>query len=125
MKVFNHYEYDENNSLNQTRMLIKVGGGDPASGPVGGIHWHMNIANEITFISSDEKRQNIPWVQMKGANGQVVEFKAKGSELTAQQVGESPKRRMDCIDCHSRPAHIYLTPNQAVDQALAAGRLDV
>src|SRR5262245_14841630 len=43
LKVFNHYAYDEQNSLNQTRMLIKVGGGDPTGGPVGGIHWHMNI----------------------------------------------------------------------------------
>src|SRR6185503_14719669 len=47
LKTFNHYAYDEQNSLRQTRMLINVGGGDPGSGPVAGIHWHMNLANEI------------------------------------------------------------------------------
>lgn len=125
IKVFNHYEYDEENSLNQTRMLIKVGGGDPTGGPVGGIHWHMNIANEITFISLDEKRQEIPWVRMKDMTGRVVEFKTKEATLTAQEIERTPKRKMDCIDCHSRPAHIYLSPNQAVDQAFDAGRLDV
>ena len=34
------------------------------------------------------------------------------------------KRRMDCIDCHNRPAHVYLPPDVAVDQSFAAGRLD-
>jgi hypothetical protein len=125
IKVFNHYEYDEQNSLNQTRMLIKVGGGDPSGGPVGGIHWHMNVANEVTFIAADEKRQNIPWVRVKDITGQVVEFKTKDSTLTSKEIEQTPKRKMDCIDCHSRPAHIYLSPNQAVDQAFDAGRLDV
>ena len=45
--------------------------------------------------------------------------------MREQQIEQSEKRRMDCIDCHNRPTHIYLTPNQAVDQSLAAGRLDV
>jgi hypothetical protein len=125
LKVFNHYEYDEQNSLNQTRMVIKVGGGDPEGGQVGGIHWHMNVANEITFIASDEKRQTIPWVRMKDMTGHVVEFKTQDSTLSSKEIEQTPKRKMDCIDCHSRPAHIYLSPNQAVDQAFDSGRLDV
>ena len=31
---------------------------------------------------------------------------------------------MDCVDCHNRPAHRYLPPDRAVDQAFASGRLD-
>jgi hypothetical protein len=31
---------------------------------------------------------------------------------------------MDCVDCHNRPAHIYQPPDLAVDQSIAAGRLD-
>src|ERR1044072_7186323 len=56
LKTFNHYAYDEQNSLRQTRMLINVGGGDPGSGPVAGIHWHMNLGNQITFVASDKQR---------------------------------------------------------------------
>ncbi|MEP6849939.1 MAG: NapC/NirT family cytochrome c [Acidobacteriota bacterium] len=125
LKVFNHYEYDQNNSLNQTRMLIKVGGGDPKGGPVGGIHWHMNIANEVTFISTDDKREVIPWVRMKDASGKVVEYTAKDSGLSSQQIEQGSKRKMDCIDCHNRPTHDYLSPNQAVDRSLDAGSLDI
>jgi len=31
---------------------------------------------------------------------------------------------MDCVDCHNRPTHIYIPPDQAVDQALIAHKLD-
>lgn len=123
IKVFDHYAYDEHNSLNRTRMLIHVGGGSPAAGPVGGIHWHMNIANEITYVASDENRMTIPWVRMKDATGRVVEFKAKDTTISAREIEHA--RRMDCIDCHNRPAHDYLSPNAAVDQAFSAGRLDI
>lgn len=125
IRVFNHYGYDEQNSLNQTRLLVKVGGGSPDNGPVGGIHWHMSVANQIDFVATDDRRQAIPWVRMKDKNGNVTEYTARDSNLNAQQIGEMPKRRMDCIDCHNRPAHIYLSPNQAVDRSLDAQRLDI
>lgn len=124
LKVFRHYGYDENNSLSQTRMLINVGGGTEAGGPVGGIHWHMNVANEITYVSTDEKRQDIAWVRMKKADGSVVEYTAKDNKLSPTQIENASKRVMNCIDCHNRPTHIFLSPNNAVDQSLAAGNLD-
>ena len=124
LKVFNHYGYDEQNTLNQTRLLIKVGGGDPDAGPVGGIHWHMNVSNDISFIS-DERRLAIPWVRSTDSQGNIVDYSVKDAGLTAQQVEQSAKRKMDCIDCHNRPTHIYLSPNQAVDRSLEAGRLDI
>jgi NapC/NirT cytochrome c family, N-terminal region len=124
LKVFNHYESDEKSSLSQTQMLVKVGGGDPATGPSGGIHWHMNIANEVDFVSSDERRQVIPWVRIKDATGQVVEYTSTESKASQKDIDSLPKRRMDCIDCHNRPAHEYLAPNTAVDRSLDAGRLN-
>ncbi|HEY0765144.1 MAG TPA: NapC/NirT family cytochrome c [Pyrinomonadaceae bacterium] len=124
LKTFDHYAYDEQNSLRQMRMLISVGGGDPASGSVAGIHWHMNLRNEITFIASDEKRQVIPWIRVKDLNGNVTEYYDRVRPLSAEQIASSEKRRMDCIDCHNRPAHTYLSPDEALDQSFAAGRLD-
>lgn len=55
LKTFNHYQYDEQSAPKEVRMLIKTGGGSPASGPASGIHWHMNIANEITYAASDRQ----------------------------------------------------------------------
>jgi hypothetical protein len=124
LRVFNHYAYDEKNTFGQTRMLINVGGGSPVTGAVAGIHWHMNLANEVTFISTDDRRQDIPWVRIKDGQGNVTEYMASNAQLTTEQITQSPKRRMDCIDCHNRPAHAYLPPDVAVDNSFAAGKLD-
>ena len=124
IRVFDHYGYDEQSSLNRTRLLVKVGGGSMKGGPVGGIHWHMNVANEISYVAADEKRQDIPWVRMKDANGNVTEYFAKNSSLSPQQIQDGERRIMNCIDCHNRPAHIFLSPNDSVDQSLSAGKLD-
>jgi hypothetical protein len=124
MKVFNRYAYDEQNTLRQRRMLLNVGGGSPSTGMVAGIHWHMNIANEITYISTDDRRQVIPWVRMKDRAGNVSEYYDRSRPTTAEQLAKGETRRMDCVDCHNRPAHVYLPPDVAVDQGFVAGRLD-
>lgn len=124
LKVFTHYGYDEQNTMRQRRMLIEVGGGSPATGLVKGIHWHMNIANEVTYIASDEHRQTIPWVRIKDRDGNITEYYDRNRPLSPDQIASASKRRMDCVDCHNRPAHVYLPPDIAVDQAFVAGRLD-
>jgi hypothetical protein len=118
LKVFNHYGYDEKNSLRQTRMLIKVGGGDPKLGEASGIHWHMNLANEITFIATDDRRQKIPWVRMKDANGKITEFTAKGSTFSPEEINVSEKRRMDCIDL-SQPSDAHLSFAEQCGRSIA------
>lgn len=125
LKVFNRYGYDEKNSLSETRMLINTGGGSPKTGQAAGIHWHMNISNEVTYISTDEQRQVIPWVRTVDRQGTVTEYMMKGSNITAQQISEAPKRRMDCVDCHNRPSHVYIPPDRAVNEAFESGKLDI
>src|ERR1044072_5432700 len=124
LKGFNRVAYDEQNNSRQTRMLINVCGGDPATGQVAGIHWHMNIANEITYVSSDEQRQVIPWVRFKDRQGNVTEYTARDSQLTPEEIARPPEPRMDCVDCHNRPTHVYVPPDQSVNDSLGAGKLD-
>jgi hypothetical protein len=124
LKVLNRYGYDERNTPSRTRMLVHVGGGSPGAGAASGIHWHMNLANEVTYIASDEQRQVIPWVRLKDSDGNITEYVSKNSGLTPDEIARAPKRTMDCIDCHNRPTHIYLPPDQSVNEALSAGKLD-
>lgn len=124
MKVFNHYGNDEKNTLHQLRMLINVGGGSPTTGQVTGIHWHMNIANEVTYIANDEHRQEIPWVRIKDRYGNVTEYFDRTKPLSKGEIASASPRKMDCMDCHNRPAHVYLPPDVAMDQALTAGLAD-
>jgi hypothetical protein len=124
LKVFTHYGADEKNTPRQISMLIKTGGGDPSTGAPGGIHWHMNISNEITYISKDDQRQVIPYVRVRDMQGRITEYMTKDAGLTPDQIQKAIKRRMDCVDCHNRPTHIFVPPDQAVDQSMFAGRLD-
>ena len=124
LKVFTHYASDEKNTARQIRMLIKTGGGDPTTGAAEGIHWHMNIANELSYVASDEQRQVIPYIYVRDMQGRVTEYFAKDSTLSREQISKAAKRRMDCVDCHNRPTHIYVPPDLAVDQSLLARRLD-
>src|ERR1051325_1944224 len=81
----------------------------------------MNVANRIEYIATDEQRQVIPWVRLTDTNGVATVFqtdKFKG-DPAAHTI-----RTMDCLDCHNRPAHHFRAPNDAVDLAMAAGRID-
>lgn len=118
---YSYYLPDTSNSLYSIRLLLKVGGGDPTHGPAGGIHWHMNVANKIEYIATDDARQKIPWVRMTDRQGVVTEFRT-GSFTNG--IGNMPVRRMDCMDCHNRPAHSFSTPESAVNLAMSLGRID-
>jgi TPP-dependent 2-oxoacid decarboxylase len=85
----------------------------------------MNIANEITYVATDETRQTIPYVHLKDMQGRETEYFVKDSPLSKEQIAKAQKHRMDCVDCHNRPTHIYVPPDQSVDSSMLAKRLDV
>src|ERR1035438_6124080 len=120
-RVHNHFLADAKNTAYTVRLLVNVGGGSPAHGPVGGIHWHMLVSNKVEYYTTDPRRQTIPWVRVTAGNGAVTVYR------TDDFKGEPPPeqiRQMDCMDCHNRPAQKYVTPNDAVDEAMHLGRID-
>jgi nitrate/TMAO reductase-like tetraheme cytochrome c subunit len=121
VKTYDHFLAEDANTPFTVKLELRVGGGNPANGPVGGIHWHMSVANKVEYIATDAQRQNIPWVRVTGPQEAVRIYATKEYRETPP-AGEI--RRMDCIDCHNRPAHIYKTPNFLVEQAMALGRID-
>ena len=120
-RTYSYFLGDETNTPYTVRLLMKVGGGDPTHGPVGGIHWHMNVGAKIEYLPADEARQKIPFVRMTDSQGVVTEFR---SPKFTNAVDEASLRRMDCMDCHNRPAHRYQTPNSAVNLAMSLDRID-
>lgn len=116
--------YLSDNTPFSTRLILKVGGGDPRLGKVEGIHWHTDPRNKVEYIALDEDRQDIPWVRLsREGESEPRVFVRDGFEDMAE-LENHEVRTMDCIDCHNRPAHILLSPNEAVDQAFSIGRLD-
>ena len=120
-RTYSYFLSDETNTQHEVRMLLKVGGGDATHGPVGGIHWHMNVGQKVEYFATDPARQKIPWVRMTDPNKVVTEFRTPGF---TDAVDPSAIRVMDCMDCHNRPAHIFDSPNAAVDLAMKLGKID-
>ena len=116
------YADDVKNTESVTTLQVHVGGGTERLGIATGIHWHMNVANEIEYVATDVKRQVIPYVRLKDRNGNVREYVAEG--VTPDQIAKGERRRMDCMDCHNRPSHpMAATPERAVNDAMARGEI--
>jgi len=120
-RTLRHFLADEKNTPFTVRLLLNVGGGDPKHGPVGGIHWHMNSQEKIEYVAADEDQKVIPLVRHIDAKGHVTEY--RNPEFKGD-ISKLPVRVMDCLDCHNRPSHTFLAPNDAVDASLASGKID-
>jgi len=117
VKVIREYASDEANTESTTTLRVHVGGAQPRSRPHG-IHWH--IANRITYVTTDRKRQTIPSVSVQAADGKVTVYRVEG--VSEAQLAQGETRTMDCMDCHNRPSHPYAaSAERAIDDELAAG----
>jgi len=117
-----HFGSDKQNTRREVSLLMKTGGGS-IKGLSRGIHWHMNIANKITYVAADDRRQVIPWVRLEDPDGKVTEYFSTETPITPEELQRREMRRMDCMDCHNRPSHQYLPPGRALDFSLLAGRI--
>ena len=116
-----YYLSDDHNTRFDINLLIKIGGGNIEAGPTSGIHWHMNIMNELTYVPADSTRQVIPWIRSRAPDGKVTVYKSTESKLTDEEIAKATTRRMDCIDCHNRPTHIYHPPARSVNHVMSLG----
>jgi hypothetical protein len=118
------YGDDEKNGESVMTLHVHVGGGSQRLGIASGIHWHMNTGNEVEFIATGRARQVIPYVRLKDGAGNVREYFAAG--VTPETLANGERRRMDCMDCHNRPAHtMAVTAERAVNTAMARAEIPV
>jgi nitrate/TMAO reductase-like tetraheme cytochrome c subunit len=106
---------DEQNTETQTVLVLHLGGVDSLSHLTGihGVH-----LGHIEYITTDETRTTIPWVQRLNPDG------SQSTYVASALKGEMPKgqrRVMDCIDCHNRAAHTFVTPEDALNRAMEEG----
>lgn len=115
--VKTNFADDQANSKTQTVLLLHVGGVDSQSRYTGihGVH-----LGHIEYVTTDSSRTNIPWVERQNADGSFTEF----SSLPAGSgIPKGDRRVMDCIDCHNRAAHSFVTAEEAIDQAMTSGAI--
>lgn len=118
-----HYLSDEENTEWNIQLLMKTGPQHSALGQSEGIHWHINPDVKIDYTTSTWKRDTI--VEVKYTNLSTGEERIYTSEETPEVADTVvlETRTMDCLDCHNRPSHNYLSPSRFVDNAIAAGEI--
>lgn len=121
IRFFRHFKEDEANTEEVRSLVYRIGGG--ASGEASGIHWH--IASKVYYLPLDAKRQEIGWVGVETPEGTTREYfdPQRIPEVSPPRI-QKEKRLMDCIDCHNRISHNFLSPEQLVDRAMAQGKID-
>jgi hypothetical protein len=114
-----YYKTDEKNSPWTIDLLVKIGGGNPRTGKLEGIHWHMLTENKVEYIASDPKRQVIPWVRVTRDDGSVSVYTEPGMAIPDTNDPKVEIRRFDCMDCHNRPSHRFQPPAVSLNLALS------
>ncbi len=115
--VLSKFADDEQNTETQTVLILHLGGEDSLSHLTGihGVH-----LGHIEYVATDPTRTTIPWVERQDANGSMTVF----SSLPAGSgVPQGERRVMDCIDCHNRAAHTFVTAEEAIDNAMVDGAI--
>jgi hypothetical protein len=118
LRVYRTYLPDESNSQHTRALAFRVGTGGDSLEQAGGVHWHT--AAQVWYRTVDKERQEIATVRVVKDDGVEQWVNPDVEPGTPLQ----PERLMDCIDCHNRAAHKIPAPDQLVDEALTAGRLD-
>ncbi len=120
--VRKHYATDPASSETATRLILHTGSGTIREKAAKGIHWH--VANDVEFIASDPQRRSIPWVQVKTADGKTTTYVDATAKPPPGGFAPEGARRIECFDCHNAVGHPFPNPADAVDDAIATGRID-
>ena len=108
---------DEKNTETQTVVVLHLGGQDSLS-HLSGIHGtHLG---HIEYVATDPTRTTIPWVQKLNADGSETVFATADA---GSGIPKGERRVMDCIDCHNRAAHTFITAEEALNRAMADGAI--
>jgi hypothetical protein len=81
------------------------------------IHWHARADIRVEYIATDAKRETIPCIKVTDAGGGHRVFRRRRHGAACGHNCQ----QMDCLDCHSRPAHVLPSADRAVDALLASG----
>ena len=115
-----HYLSDEENTEWNIQLLMKIGGEHKAIGHSEGIHWHINPDVKIDYASNWKRDTIFEVTYTNLRTGEVRVY--KDSQTEDYPAHSNPETRtMDCLDCHNRPSHDYLSPSVFFDHSIASG----
>ncbi len=122
------FQADESNTRELIAVVIRPSGLG-GEGAAQGVHWH--VQQTVSYTSTDDAASKINLIEITRPDGSTEQYVASAevgvstdaqSDVDRIRAGR-PSRRMDCIDCHNRVGHSVPSIEQAVDDAIASGRI--
>jgi hypothetical protein len=111
------YAEDETNTESKTVLLMYTGGLHPLTREPRGNHGvHLQPDTEIYYLATDDQRQQIPYVQYRRPDGEVIEYVDTTQEKSA---GHRPLA-LDGLHGLPQPPHAHL-PAAGVGAGRGAG----
>ncbi|MEP7194347.1 MAG: NapC/NirT family cytochrome c [Actinomycetota bacterium] len=122
------YLPDKTNTQQTVAVMLRPGGLGEVSG-VQGVHWH--VAQKVTYTTSDIRSRKIDLIEVTEKDGAIKQYISSKQVAVSSDVKtdvdrlktSETTRRMDCIDCHNRIGHGIPSPDQTIDEAMAAGKI--
>ena len=129
MKLIMHPRYREDKANTKEMVAVMVRPYHLAEKGSIGAHWH--VEQKVEFASPVEDAQKINWIRVTYKNGKTREWIARSQVGVSSDVKPDVRRvlatettrPMDCITCHNRVGHEIPLPGEAIDQALASGKI--
>ncbi|MEW6520131.1 MAG: NapC/NirT family cytochrome c [Thermodesulfobacteriota bacterium] len=114
---------DEDNTHVQTALLMKIGSGGYLGRKAQGIHWHVSEDHPVYYQHTDQTQEEVTqvWLQNGGREIRFHKTAAAGEPDYSSLPGTV--RKMDCMDCHNRPTHVFLSADEALDEKLLTGMI--
>jgi hypothetical protein len=111
---------DEHNTHVQTALLMKIGSGGYLGRKAQGIHWHVSEDHPVFYMYTDHAQEDVVQVWRQDGGREIHFYKTSdtGKQDTTQQ---GIVRKMDCMDCHNRPTHVFRSADEALDEKLITG----
>ncbi len=119
-QTIHYFLSDPSNTPYSIRMTLKVGGSDPLRG-AGGRHSLAHVRQQPGGVCRDGSG---PAEHRLGADdGCARRGDGFQNQDFTNNVPKDEVRTMDCIDCHNRPSHRFMSPDSAVALAMNLGQI--
>ncbi len=123
-----HYREDEANTRETVAVMVRpyrLGEGAASRGA----HWHAEVKME--YASPEEDSQKINWIRVTYKDGHTEEWIARSQVGVSSDVRPDASRltrtesvrQVTCITCHNRVGHEFPLPGEAIDSAIAEGKI--
>lgn len=119
VRVLTRHASDRASTPLFSTLAMKIGSG---GGERGVAHWHASKNVVIDYGTRDSSRRTVDWVTVELNDGSEKQYARRGVARGA--IDKSTARRMDCVDCHNRPAHQFDNPEAKIDELIIEGTLD-